>query len=289
MRKKIEKISLFRKVFSIFWKNVKGGLDIFKKKWYTITMKVYEYKENFKLKYCDVDFKDECKVSTALALMEEVACQSADELGFGYSYTKSLNHAFMVSNICLQFEKPIRLGEVVTLKTWPLQPTKVIFGREYLIELEEETLARGSSRWCLIDMQTGKIAPSKIICNQDYSTYNTNRVFEEVQWKIPTFLPEEGELCFTIKIANSEYDHNMHVNNTRYADYCINCFSIAELSRVFLKSFSISYIKQAKEGDVLCFYRKKTEDGRYAVQGMKDGKELIVQAWIGFEENHAKK
>ena len=145
------------------------------------------------------------------------------------------------------------------------------------------------SRWCLIDPKTGKILPSKTVGNQDYSTYNDERVLENVQWKIPTFDWREEKACFTITIANSEYDHNMHVNNTRYADYCINCFSIAELSRVFLKSFSISYIKQAKEGDVLCFYRKKTEDGRYAVQGMKDGKELIVQAWIGFEENHAKK
>ena len=250
-------------------------------------MKVYEYRENFQLKYSDVDFKDECKLSAVLALMQEVASKSADELGFGYAYTKSLNHAFMVSNISLQFEKPMRLGEVVTFKTWPLQPTKVVFGREYLIEQDGAVIARASSRWCLIDLKTGKIALSKIIDNQDYSTYNTNKVFEEVKWKIPTFLLEEGELRFTLKIANSEYDHNMHVNNTRYADYCINCFSIAELSSVSLKNFSISYVKQAKEGDVLRFYRKKMEDGTYLVQGMKED-EIVVQAWIGFEENHAK-
>jgi hypothetical protein len=29
------------------------------------------------------------------------------------------------------------------------------------------------------------------------------------------------------------------------------------------------------------------EDGTYLVQGMKED-EIVVQAWIGFEENHAK-
>ena len=46
-------------------------------------MEKYQHNQTFKIKYCDVDFKDELKPSVALALMEEVACSSADELGFG--------------------------------------------------------------------------------------------------------------------------------------------------------------------------------------------------------------
>lgn len=251
-------------------------------------MNIYQYTESFKIKYCDVDFKDECKVSTALSLMEEVASGSADELGFGYAYIQPRGLAFMVSNLCVEFLQPIRLGTLVEAKTWPLPPTKVTFQREYLLaSTQGEVLCKASSRWCLVDMTTGKIAPSKLIENQDYSTYNTTQVFEDVKWKIPTFAREEGTLGFTITIANSEYDHNMHVNNTRYADYCLNCFSLAELSTRRLKSFSISYIKQCKEGDTLCFYRKKSEDGRYLVHGWNQAGELVVQSWIGFEEDYA--
>ena len=42
-------------------------------------MKPYQHIKDFTIKYCDVDFKDEMKVSTALAYLEEVACSSADE------------------------------------------------------------------------------------------------------------------------------------------------------------------------------------------------------------------
>ena len=253
-------------------------------------MEVYEHIQNFSIKYCDVDFNDVIKPSVVLSLMEEVACSSADELGFGYEYVKGKGYAFMVTNICCEFLTPIRLGERVTVKTWPTPPTHVIFGREYqFLSKTGVPQINASSRWCLIDMKKGKLLQSKMIDNQDYSTYNTAKVLENVQWKIPTFVKEEGELRFTLKIANSEYDHNMHVNNTRYADYCFNCFSVAELAASQLKKFSISYVRQCKEGETLRFYRKSAEDGGFFVQGYNEREEIVVQSYIRFADNREEK
>ncbi|MBQ9728836.1 MAG: hypothetical protein IJV85_04490 [Clostridia bacterium] len=248
-------------------------------------MKNYEHFREFPIKYCDVDFKDELKPSIALSYMQEVACSSADELGFGYSYVKPRGYAFMVSNISCEFLTPITLGERIKVKTWPTPPTYVVFGREYqfLSESGEERI-RASSRWCMIEYATGKLMQSKTLDNQDYSTYNTAKALEDPQWKISPFDPSEGELKFTIKIANSEYDHNMHVNNTRYADYCFNCFSVEELALLKLKRFSIAYVKQAKENDVLSFYRKKTEDGSYLAHGFNEKGEAVVRSEIVFEK-----
>ena len=76
----------------------------------------------------------------------------------------------------------------------------------------------------------------------------------------------------------------MHVNNTRYADYCMNCFSIQELSLWRLRKFSIAYVKQTKEGDVLTYYRKRAEDGGFLVQGFNQLGETVTQAILYFEE-----
>ena len=259
------------------------GLTFLKNRCILFLMKAYQYMEEFKAKFCDVDFKDELKVSTLLAYLEEVACLSADELGFGYDYLKPKGYAFMVSNIRCEFARPVRLGEKIRVRTWPLPPSHVVFGREYYLEtLENEYLAGASSRWCLIDMNTGKLLRSQAIDNQDYTTYNTAKVLEDVKWKIPTFDVSGEAVRFSLKIANSEYDHNMHVNNTRYADYCMNCFSVEELSQRALKSFSISYVKQCKEGETLFFYRKKLENGEYLAQGVNENGEIVVQAQICF-------
>ncbi len=247
-------------------------------------MKIYEHSKEFIVKYCEVDFKDELKASTALSYMEEVACSSADELGFGYAFVKPRGYAFMVTNLCVEFVSPVPLGEAVRVKTWPTPPTHVIFGREYqFLSPTGEVRINASSRWCLIDMSTGKLLPSKAIDNQDYSTYNTAKVLENVRWKIPAFSQEEGELRYTLTVANGDYDHNMHVNNTRYADYCLNCFTIEELSVRRLKKFAISYIKQCREGDVLRFYRKEQEDGSFLVHGFNEKGELVTQSHVTFD------
>ena len=250
-----------------------------------IAMEKYEHNQEFLIKYCDVDFKDEMKVSTTLAYLEEVACSSADELGFGYDFVKPRGYAFIVSNIYCEFIQPAKLGDTVRIKTWPTPPSHVVFGREYQIfSGSGELCTNASSRWCLIDLATAKLLKSDVIDNQDYSTYNTTKLFDDLRWKIPTFKPEEGERKFILTIANSEYDHNMHVNNTRYADYCLNCFSVDELSRMKLKRFMITYVKQVKENETLCFYRKKQDDGSYLAHGFNENGELVTQSQLWFEE-----
>ncbi len=242
-------------------------------------MEKYQYVQEFLIKYCDANYKDEMKISTALALMEEGACWSADELGFGYDYVRPKGYAFIIANSCIEFSRPVLVGEKPLLITWPNAPSSVIFERQYLFSCGQETVAKAASRWCLMDWHTGKILSSKCIDNQDYSTYRTDRVLD-VRWKIPTFDLEGEESRFSITVGYSEYDHNMHVNNTRYADYCLNVFTVAELQERWIKSFSVSYLRQGKEGETLRFYRKQTEESVYLVQGVNEKSEIVVQAKI---------
>lgn len=79
----------------------------------------------------------------------------------------------------------------------------------------------------------------------------------------------------------------MHVNNTRYADYCFNCFSVEELSKRTLTQFAVSYVKQCREGETLRFYRKQTESGAYLTQGVNERDEIVVQARIVFKNDDA--
>lgn len=246
-------------------------------------MKTYEHLRRFDVKYCDVDFKDELKPSALLAYLEESACSSADELGFGYAYLKPKNYAFMLTNIRCEFLAPVPLGERISVVTWPTPPSYVVFGREYRVKSEKgEILLNATSRWCMADTLSGKLLPSRLLNEQDFSTYNLARALEINRWKIPAFAKEEGELRFSMTVANSEYDHNMHVNNTRYADYCFNCFSVAELSERKLRGFAVCYVRQCREGDKLRFFRKAAGENEFLIQGVNDADEIVVQAEIAF-------
>ncbi len=241
----------------------------------------YRHIQEFTLGFCDVDFKDEIKPSTVLAYLEEVACLSADELGFGYRFLKPKGYAFMVTEIRVKLHKKATLGERIKMSTWPTPPTFVVFGREYEgYDQAGEKVLSASSKWCMIDFATGKILSSKLLVDQDYSTYCTDKAIQTSS-KIAKFPMEEGEKRFEICISNSEYDHNMHVNNTKYIDYCFNCFSVQELSTLSVEEFAIAYVKQCYEGEKLSFYRKKDGE-KYLICGFNQTGALVVRAEVTF-------
>lgn len=246
-------------------------------------MEKYEHVRNFDVGFCDVDFKEEVKPSVFLRYFEEAASTSAEELGFGHSFCKENGCAFFLTEIHIEFLRPVKLQEKIQVKTWPLAPSFVVFNREYQIcTQEEELLVSATSRWGLVNREDGKILPSKTVSGQDYSTYRTDKALE-INGKIRRFDYTEGRLAFSLTIANSEYDHNMHVNNTRYADYCFNCFTVAQLQEKKVKNFSLSYVKQCHEGETIRFYRKD-EGNATLICGVNEQDETVVRSEIIFEE-----
>lgn len=244
----------------------------------------YICKENYKTDFCDVDFKDELKISALLSRFESVASKSADELGFGYDYLKAHGYAFFLAEIRCELLHAISLSSTLTVCTWPTPPSYVVFGREFEGYGENgEKVLTATSRWCAVDFATGKLLSPKAFPEQDYKNTDIySHVFSGApQGKTSKFSSEDGEKKFEIKIANSEYDHNMHVNNTRYANYCLNCFSVAELSEKSVHAFSIAYVKQCKEGEILSFYRKD-ETEKSLVCGFNEQGENVVRAEFSF-------
>ena len=196
----------------------------------------YRCEESYKTDFCDVDFKDELKISALLSRFESIASKSADELEFGYKYLKEHGYAFFLAEIRCVLSRAVPLYETLLLRTWPTPPSYVVFGREYEGYAESgEKILSATSRWCAVEFSTGKLLTPKAFPEQDY---RNAEIYDPAksgapQTKTAKLSTGEGEKKFSIKIANSEYDHNMHVNNTHYADYCLNCFSVAELDKFF--------------------------------------------------------
>ena len=261
-------------------------VDFFGQRLYNDTvMEQYRHEETFNVGFCDADFKDEMKISSLLSYFETAASNSAEELGFGYSFLKAHGYAFFLCEIRCTLYKSVALGEALRVVTWPTPPSYAVFGREFegFCAHKEKALI-ATSRWCAVDFASGRILTSKAFPEQDYSD---SAVYDPHKSGVPAgktakLSPEEGELRYFFTVANSEYDHNMHVNNTRYADYCLNCFSVEELAKRRLKGFALSYVKQCREGDELRFYRKDGENGVTLVSGYNQSGENVLRAEFTF-------
>lgn len=59
---------------------------------------MYKNIKTYDIRYTDVDFEDTIKLSSLLSVMEESACSSADELGFGYDKIMPVGIGFILAN-----------------------------------------------------------------------------------------------------------------------------------------------------------------------------------------------
>ena len=147
---------------------------------------VYRNINKYKIKYTDTDAFDNLKLSSLLAFQEESAGYSADELGFGYDDIAPKNLGFIIVNNYIELKRPIRLGEILELHTWPLRPKHLIFLRDYEFYSGGEKVGVATTRWCMIDTKRFAAVPSSVYFTESsFEHYNTERSVEFGAWKIP--------------------------------------------------------------------------------------------------------
>lgn len=238
--------------------------------------------KTYPLRYSDFDFKDELNLSALLALVQESACLSANELGFGYDDLRPKNFGFITVNTYCKLLRPIRLGESVTVETWPLPPRMLFFERHYRVKSGEETVALLASRWCLVDLNTfTMLRPEALKETHENCPYRAERVIDVPNWHIPH---ADGEEAYRMRVNVSHCDHYLHANNTRYLDFFIDAFSMDELAKKQITAFQITYSKQAKPGRELVVLRKDFE-GYSLLEALAD-EYRIAQCRLEFEDRH---
>ncbi|MGN0805198.1 MAG: acyl-[acyl-carrier-protein] thioesterase [Candidatus Coproplasma sp.] len=240
---------------------------------------MYCNKNSYSLRYTDVDFNDNLKLSSLLSLMEESACLSADELGFGYSVLQPKNIGFILVNWSLKLSRAIKLGEVLTIHTWPIKPKKLIVFRDFELYVGEEKVGVATSRWCLVNLADFSMLSSDAVFSKDM-TYNECRSMEVSNWKIPSV--ESDKLAYSKTASYSDYDHYNHVNNTKYADILFDVFSVDEMRGKYFSDLQITYVKQCKCGERIDLYKCDTENG-ILVEG-RVGREVRVQMRVVLNE-----
>ncbi len=236
----------------------------------------------FVLRNYETDFARRIKPSAILGFFQETAGDHSQAMGMGNVDLAKHGFFWVLSKIYVSIERRPLCGDCVRVVTWPHEPNKAIYERSFTLNDGGGVDLRDYSRWCRLKAN-GRIVPVSAVRQPQMEYIKTASVCFE-NWQIPN-IAERTEPAFSIKIANSEYDFNYHVNNIKYADYIFNCFSVQELKDWTLRNFQIHYVKQSHEGDVLRFYREEIADGEFVIEGKKNDEEVVISARVCFERN----
>lgn len=241
---------------------------------------MYRHIKDYEIRYTDADASDNLKLSSLLSLMEESACLSAEELGFGYSVLQPQNLGFVMVNWYIELSRAVKLGEVLTIHTWPVRPKKLIVLRDFEFYVGDEKVGAATSRWCLVDLVSFRMLPSSMAFREELD-YNDFRSVDVSSIKIPE--TSGGKLCYSKVVSYSDYDHYNHANNTKYADFLLDAFTVEEMRGKSISNVKITYVKQSKEGERLDFYRELQGDGSWVVEGRVEN-EKRVQMQVVFND-----
>lgn len=217
-----------------------------------------KYVELVKTRTVDLDSYDCVKFYTYLDYFQDIAGEHADVLGVGYDVSKSKNIAWILMKNKLDVLKIPKPYESLVVRTWPSAQSRIDYTRDYeVLDKLGNTIAIGSSQWCIVDLKTRKILRTSALELPADSAQSP--VYAEKFKRIENYDYQAEQPKYTYTIQQSDIDHYLHTNNARYAQIVYN--AIPERADKTISHFEINYHSETRLNDqIKVYYREENNE-----------------------------
>lgn len=212
------------------------------------------FKGKYHIDLRDVDFTKKLKLSTLFSYFQDVASLASIDLGYGIeTLEKKFGVAWILTRIRVDIIRHPVWDEEITIETWPLEPGKIEFDRDFLVkDANGDIIIRAVSKWVIMDIKERKIKRTEVI-NIQYPEKRTERAIEGKIGKLKDF--GKLEEAYNKVIGYSDIDFNGHLNNSKYVDYIMDCFPVEEHKNHTIKSIDLNFNQEALPGDSITLFK----------------------------------
>lgn len=245
------------------------------------------WKEELSIKSYETDCFGKLKLSSLFNDFQEVAGNHASALGAGYTALQKIGLFWVLSRAMVRIARLPSWGESVTLRTWPKGQDGLLFVRDFrMTSGSGETLLEASTGWLLLDTQHNKphMADALPI------SIPPNEGGHAIEGPLKKIRPLQGDKSeFERKVLLSDLDVNNHVNNARYVEWILDCYSADYVKSRTVRNLQINYLGEAVFGDVVHLHktvasvdtgqRQHYIEGTHSTTGVK-----VIQALILWQE-----
>lgn len=242
--------------------------------------------KKYQVMFHDVGFTKKLKLSAVFNYFQEIAGLHADNLGIGIStIEEKYGVAWVLVRMRVDITRYPVWDEEIIVETWPQIPGKLEFERDYIIrDLKGNIIARAASVWVIIDIKTRRLKKADVIAI-DYPEMPTERAIGSSLGKLEPFgIPQ---LAYKRTIGCSDIDINAHLNNSKYIDFIMDCFSMEDLKKYSASSIQVNYLNEALPGDTIMLFKDTTEinTGRIYIKGVNEkNSSMIFESQISIVE-----
>lgn len=239
------------------------------------------FTKEYKVQINDVDFTRKLKLSAAFGFFQEIAKLHSDHLGTNLDNSKGKeNLAWMLVRVRVDIIKYPKWEQDILIETWNQTPKSFQFQRDYLIkDMDGNILMKAVSIWVVVDRITKELKKSDIFELNLPKPLDKKAIDCNLRKITPKGTPQKS---YELPIGCSYIDMNGHINNSKYVDFVMDCFSMDELQKHNAKSFQISYLNEALAGQIISLYKytDNIEEGVIFVSGENEDNQKVFTAKV---------
>lgn len=232
--------------------------------------------EIINIRYSDLDLNKRLKPFSLLNFFQDIASDSAESLGFGYSNIYPKNLMWVLIKYRIEFnEYPTDISDLV-LRTEPRGRNKIFAYRNFELVGNNKVYAKASSVWSLVDISTMKPVLIESVVDNPYLGKFEKSEKDLNFSKIPALDSSDYEKEFEVRF--NDIDVNMHANNGNYIVWALEPLPAEFQKRHTLKSIDMMFKKEIKYGEKMISKVQIIDDNNtlHTVQDFQTQNDLCI-------------
>lgn len=222
-------------------------------------MKELSLEEQIHIRYSDCDCNKGLKVFSLLNFFQDLAAESAERLGFGYSTIYPQHLMWVLLKYRLEFAQyPVDISQL-TIKTEPRGCNRMFAYRNFAVYADGTLCGRASSVWALVNSETMEIANVEQVLGGNENMIKFSPREDDLKFgKIARLTQADYEETF--KVRYNDIDVNMHANNGNYIIWALEPLPYEWKHERKLKNIDIVFKKEIKCGEQLICKVQKIDE-----------------------------
>ncbi len=245
------------------------------------------YKAEYKIHTYEIDFRGRARPHSLLNYLQDAAAAQALALGFSVETLFRFGLTWVLSRYHIQIERYPRLGEKITVLTWPSGRSEFFALRDYeILDASGQKILAATSSWMVINLERKQPVPINSLYQE--RIIFPRRALEDNFEPLPLLPAAEREIEFPVEI--NHLDMNRHVNNVVYIEWALEAVPPEILWREQPVEIEINYRAEAVYGHQVIsrLYRVPKEEHEFWHQIIhhQNGRELarLRTRWLALND-----
>jgi acyl-ACP thioesterase len=216
------------------------------------------WKKTYNVHVYESDQRARAKLTSLCNYFQNSAWEHYNAINMQRGPFLTVRQIWLMTRMEIEFSRFPQWDEDIEAVTWSRGIDRMLAFRDFNMTGEKgDEIARGSTTWVVIDIETGKIQRLDEM-SKKWPSLPDNKAIGKSADKIETLQKPEYGPAFKAKY--SDLDVNMHVNNVKYIEWALDSYPLEIIDTREIKKIQVNFEGETKLGDEVEVGSEKISD-----------------------------